>query len=276
MAIEVFSRYESKYLLDAPTYEALSGQLEKYMRPDAYSQKLGFYPISNLYFDSDDDFLIRTSLQKPRYKEKLRLRAYGVPDMDSTVYLEIKKKVRGLVSKRRCGLTLAQALDFIETGAVPETEHYRTGQVLREIEYLMRLRSLRPRVYISYSRRALIDNDPKSDLRVSFDIDLFTRRDDLKLENGPYGEGLLPEGKVLMEVKTAHALPLWLTSMLTEYRIFPASFSKYGAEHIRSVRERLEGADDGRVVRLPLAGKSGSARPAQYPAAAVSAFSRSR
>ncbi len=124
MAIEVFNRYENKYLLDDAAYRRLYAELLEYMEPDDYNKQHEFYSISNLYFDTKDDTLIRTSLAKPKYKEKLRLRAYGVPDPNAKVYLEIKKKVYGLVNKRRTSLRLQEAYEFVRTGIEPEYKDY--------------------------------------------------------------------------------------------------------------------------------------------------------
>lgn len=94
MAIEVFNRHESKFLLSKDTYEKIQDRLLDYMEPDKNNLSNGFYTISNIYLDTRDDHLIRTSLSKAKYKEKLRIRAYGVPQNDEKVYLEIKKSVR--------------------------------------------------------------------------------------------------------------------------------------------------------------------------------------
>ena len=84
----IFRRVEKKYMLTREQYEYLIKAIAPYMAPDRYGET----EIRNIYFDNDDDELIETSLLKPEYKEKLRLRSYGVPDMDSTVFFEIKKK----------------------------------------------------------------------------------------------------------------------------------------------------------------------------------------
>lgn len=105
MAIEVFNRYENKYMLSQSVFEKVQARLSEYMELDAYNKQHETYTISNLYYDTPDNYLIRTSLQKPNYKEKLRVRAYGVPDTGDKVYVEIKKKFAGLVNKRRSALS---------------------------------------------------------------------------------------------------------------------------------------------------------------------------
>ncbi|HCC35497.1 MAG TPA: molecular chaperone [Ruminococcaceae bacterium] len=230
MAIEIFNRYENKYKISEDVFFKLHDQLSDVMQTDDYNKKQFTYPICNVYYDSADSYLIRHSISKPLYKEKLRLRSYGTPGEGSTVYVEIKKKFRGLTNKRRSGLKLNEAYAFLSSGDLPIHRPYMNAQVLREIQYLLCGRELRPAVYLSYERRAFF-GDASEDLRISFDTNILSRREDLRLESGIYGENLLPGGVWLMEIKTARAIPIWLTKLLSEYRIYPQSFSKYGAEY---------------------------------------------
>lgn len=235
MAIEVFNRYENKYLLDTEAYHAIYSALLDDMEPDEYNRQHGFYSISNLYFDTKQDSLIRTSLAKPKYKEKLRLRAYGVPEQDAKVYLEIKKKVFGLVNKRRTALRLNEAYEFVRTGIEPEYKDYMNKQVLREITYFLQRYELEPKVYLAYERKALFCKKSR-DLRITFDTNMRSRRYDLKLEQGSYGEPLVAEGLWLMEVKAEKTVPLWLAKLLSEHGMYRTSFSKYGNEYKKMLK----------------------------------------
>ncbi len=230
MAIEVFNRYESKYLIDSDTYHQISNELQGYMELDDYNKSHEFYTISNIYYDTEDNTLIRRSLSKPKYKEKLRLRAYGVPEENAKVYLEIKKKFCGLVNKRRTNIKLNEAYNFISTGVKPEIKVYMNKQVINEIDYILKLYHLKPRLYLAYDRKALFSKENR-DLRITFDTNIRTRRYDLKLESGDHGDALLQDGKWLMEIKAEKSMPLWLTKMLSEHKIFRTSFSKYGSEY---------------------------------------------
>lgn len=238
MAIEVFNRYEKKYFLNHSTYLKVSEELEKHMELDPYSEVGKGYTISNIYYDTDENLLVRRSLSKPEYKEKLRLRGYGVPESDGKVYLEIKKKFRGLVNKRRTTLYLQEAYEFLETGKAPNPKDYMNVQVLREIEYFLSLYNLKPAAYVAYDRVAYFEKD-NPDLRISFDTRIRTRRYDLSLENGDYGDLLLGKNGDrelwLMEIKTSRAMPVWLTDILAEYSIFPCSFSKYGYDFKKTI-----------------------------------------
>ena len=229
MAIEVFNRYEHKYILDRERFEKVIQILDEHMEMDSHNKDHTPYTISNIYFDTPDDFLIRTSLSKPEYKEKLRLRAYGVPNTDSKVFLEIKKKFNGIVNKRRTKLKLSDAYSFLESGKTPSPKDYMNIQVLHELEYFLKIYDLSPKLYLAYDRIAYFEKDNK-DLRISFDMNIRSRRYDLALEKGDYGEKLFPNDVYIMEIKTSLAKPLWLTHILSELDIKRARVSKYGTE----------------------------------------------
>lgn len=242
MAIEVFNRHESKFLLNKDTYEKIQDRLLDYMEPDKNNLDNGFYTISNIYLDTRDDHLIRTSLSKPKYKEKLRIRAYGVPQNDEKVYLEIKKKVCGLVNKRRTTLKLDEAYDFVSTGIKPVYREYMNRQVINEIAYMLSIYDLEPKLYLAYDRKGLFARENK-DLRVTFDTNIRTRRYDLRLESGDHGEPLLTKDQWLMEIKAENSIPLWLSKLLSEYKLYKTSFSKYGLEHQKMIlkNQKLKG-----------------------------------
>lgn len=229
MAIEVFNRYEYKYKITEAELNKLLPVLEKHMLMDMRCKNHSLYTIANIYYDTYDDYLIRRSLQKPAYKEKLRLRAYGVPELDSKVFLEIKKKVKGLVNKRRTTLILDEAYGFIQNGKMPEPKEYMNTQVMHELEYFLKVHNIMPKVYIAYDRLAYFENG-NDDLRISFDTNIRTRRHDLRLEAGDHGDLLLDEDVYIMEIKTSRAMPIWLTELLTEMNMRRSSFSKYGTE----------------------------------------------
>ena len=219
MAQTVFSRYEKKYLMPEEVYLALRQRLAPYMEVDQY----GLHTICNIYYDTPEFDLIRRSIEKPVYKEKLRLRSYGIPTLDSTVYLEIKKKYNKVVNKRRVPLTLREAYDYVERGNRPAQD----SQILREIDFFLRRYPLQRGVYLAYDRIALFQRE-NPDFRVTFDHNIRSRRVEMGLEQGDAGTPLLPENYYLMESKIMGAAPLWFTRLLSELKIYPVSFSKYG------------------------------------------------
>ncbi len=230
MAIEVFSRYEKKYLIDDKTYRYIIDRISDHMVPDKYSKNGEFYNIANLYYDTPDDALIRASIEKPVYKEKLRLRSYGVPGLEDKVFLEIKKKYKGLVNKRRTKLRLHEAYALTLDGQSPEVKEYMNPQVLAEIEYFLKMYDLQPKVYLTYDRRAYFATED-SDFRVTFDTNIKSRRTDVRLEKGNHGDLLIGNDVWLMEVKSSMAVPLWFTEILSDAKVYATSFSKYGTEY---------------------------------------------
>ena len=222
----IFKRVEKKYMLTREQYEYLINAISPYMAPDQYGET----EIRNIYFDNADNELIETSLLKPTYKEQLRLRSYGVPKMDSTVFFEIKKKYRGIVYKRRISMKLKEAYAYIDGGKLPESIE---GNIPTEIDYMMNRYSLTPKAFISYKRVAwTCESDP--DLRITFDRDITSRYDDTRLESTADGHKILPKDTVLMEIKIPGAMPLWLAHILSEKNIFPHSFSKFGTAHVQN------------------------------------------
>ncbi len=224
----VFERYEKKYLLTEETYRQVAKQLRGHMQPDRY----GPSTICNVYFDTPDYRIIRRSLEKPVYKEKLRLRSYGVPQAGSCVYVELKKKYKGVVYKRRTGMTLRQAEDYLyRGGALP-----CPSQIGREIDWFLSFyRQVLPAMYLSYRRAAFCGRED-SGLRVTFDADITWRQTALFLGRGSWGNLLLPVGTRLMEIKAPSAMPVWLARVLDAARVYPVSFSKYGAAYEQAMQ----------------------------------------
>lgn len=229
MAINTFKRYELKFLLNDEQYNGILPVIHQYMNPDKYCVGGKEYGIYNIYYDTDDNYLIRTSLEKPYYKEKIRLRSYYSPAQpDDRVFLEIKKKIGGIVTKRRVSMTLAQAEDFLKYGNLPpESSKYIQNQVMAELVQFLKTYRIHPAQYISYQRSAFFGKD-NNDFRLTFDRKITARRYDLSLANESYGNQIIEEDQHLMEVKIIGSMPLWLSHSLSELGIFKTSFSKYG------------------------------------------------
>lgn len=227
----VFRRYELKYLLTEKQKEAVLEGASRYMRLDQY----GRTTIRNLYFDNDSYRLIRRSLEKPNYKEKLRIRSYQKADSDSTVFVELKKKYDGVVYKRRIAMPEVAAMNWVLGKASAPTD----TQITREIDYFMsHYGRLLPSVYLSYEREAYYHIED-SDFRVTFDDNIFSRRDRLSLRENADGLPILPEGRVLMEIKCSGAIPLWMVDILSSNRIYKTPFSKYGRAYTEYILPEL-------------------------------------
>ncbi len=224
-----FKRMEKKTTVPSSLVEELKARIAPYMEPDPYNIGGKPYMICNLYFDGPDDHVIRESVQLPKYKEKLRLRSYGVPTPDTKVFLELKKKTGGVGTKRRTKLPLRDVKTYLDTGTHPAGLSYIDEQVLREIDYYRSHETVQPRTYVSYLRCAYHGKDDPS-FRLTFDSDILTRRYDLDLELGRYGEPILTEGTTLLEVKFAGAVPLWFCRIMSEYGLSFHTFSKVGSD----------------------------------------------
>lgn len=229
MAIEVFNRTEIKYILTDEQKQKLEVLLSEYMNSDPYNKNGQTYKICNLYLDTTSDELITKSLEKPVYKEKIRLRSYGRINLEDNCFLEIKKKYKGVVNKRRTTMSLAQAYEYFEHRTTPENSKMNQ-QVFREIEYMMDFYKPVPKVFISYDRLAYFAKED-SDFRLTLDRNIQTRRTDLRLDSPVYGDQLLQEGQWLMEAKAFKAFPLWFVKFLSANKIYSSSFSKYGTEY---------------------------------------------
>ncbi len=215
--------------------EALLSIIGTYMESDAFNKNGKPYTICNLYLDTDADELIRKSLEKPAFKEKIRLRSYGKAALTDKVFLESKKKFDGIVNKRRTNFVLQDAYRYFEDGTIPESPAVKMNrQVLSEIDYIMHFYPLKPRVYISYDRWAFFEKG-NSDFRLTIDTNIQTRRTDLHLESPVYGTQLLQNGQWLMEAKAYKAFPLWFVRFLSSRNIYSTSFSKYGTEYKRFI-----------------------------------------
>lgn len=238
MAINTFARKEIKFLLDMNQYHELIETISEYMNPDKYCIGGKEYGIYNIYYDTSDDFLIRESLSKPYYKEKIRLRSYYSPaEPDAPVFLEIKKKIGGIVTKRRVSMTLAESDEYFATRHKPEIKKYITGQVFTELDAFLNHYQIVPKQYISYQREAFFGKDNK-DFRLTFDRKITERRYDLHLSNESYGNYIIGADQRLMEVKVGDSMPAWLVQKLSELGIYKTSFSKYGRAYANFVKEQ--------------------------------------
>lgn len=226
-----FQRYEKKYFLTPGQYAALRKMAQPYIREDDY----GKTAICNIYYDTDDFQLIRASIEKPVYKEKLRIRSYGVPEESGKVFIELKKKYDGIVCKRRI-LSTADRAPILLNSRVPSES---AGQIEKEIfAFLQRYRTA-PKVFIGYDRVACVGREDPS-LRITFDTRLRWRETNPDLRAGDSGAPILSEDLILMELKVPLSVPLWLCRILSGIGAVPTSFSKYGACYINHLLPRFQ------------------------------------
>lgn len=225
-----FERVEKKYLLTEDQYKAFIKGMKKHTRPDAYPK----YTICNVYYDTENYDLIRRSLEKPIYKEKLRVRSYGTPADNGKVFIEIKKKFKGIVYKRRICTSASEAVRYLRTGLIR-----LDSQIKREIDWFIKRYDLIPAAYIRYDREAYSGTED-ADLRITFDRNIRGRNWNIDLRSGQDGDLIIPEDKILLELKIPGAAPMWLAELLEACRIYPVSFSKYGTYYKQLIGEEPE------------------------------------
>ncbi len=219
----VFKRYELKYLVGEGEKSAVLAAISAHMSPDEY----GDTTVRSIYLDTESFRLARRSLERPEYKEKLRVRSYRAASCDDTVFVELKKKYRSVVYKRRVPVVCSAAARWLAGKSPPPAD----TQITREIDYFLHYYGgVFPAAFISYDRRAFVA-DGESGLRVTFDQNILARTEDIDLHSPIGGTPLLGEGLTLMECKCTGGMPLWLVEVLSENRIYKTSFSKYGAAY---------------------------------------------
>lgn len=223
---EFFRRIEKKYIITKEQYLMLKEIIENKMIEDEHGKST----ICNIYFDTGQFDLIRHSITKPVYKDKIRLRSYNIPTNNSIVYLEIKRKYKGEVSKRRSEMQLNEFYEYMKD----KNSFAKENQVRKEILYYFQFYDLKEAMFVSYYRRAYYDRNNR-DFRVTFDSNIIARNYDLKLEKGIYGDNILKNDKYIMEIKTLGAIPIWFVKILDELKICPCGFSKYGEAYTKLV-----------------------------------------
>ena len=214
----VFQRVEQKYILSKEQRDNLLEKINEYVEKDPYFES----KICNIYFDNNENDLMVNSLEKPEFKAKVRLRSYDVPNMDSQVFLEVKDKYKGVVGKRRIKLSLKEFYDYYENGLVKD------NQIMKELNYYFKMFDLKPFIFLAYDRNSYYEKGNRN-LRITLDSNLRSRYNDLRLELGDNGKKYFDEDIYVMEIKVMNAIPLWLTRILSELKIYPTSFSKVGS-----------------------------------------------
>ncbi len=220
----IFKRYELKYKLTIQQYLDLYECMREHMKLDSY----GRHKISNIYFDTDDYRIIRLSLEKPQYKEKLRLRIYGEPNDEKPAFIELKKKFKGVVYKRRISSSQKDAISYLFDGKHTN----EPSQIHKEIDYFIDSYHdlLQPKVYLSYEREAFYSEEDDN-FRMTFDFNIKMRDTEVSLFDDSHDVKVLEDDYVLLEVKTVQGLPFWLIDFFNRNEVYKTSFSKYGTAY---------------------------------------------
>ena len=225
----IFKRIEKKYKITDRQRDELLQKIQDRLMHDSHNENT----VCSLYLDTPTHLLIRNSIDAKVYKEKIRIRSYGAPEETGQVFLELKKKFKGTVYKRRICLTLKEAEEYVYKGAKPFE-----SQIMSEIDYAMKFYDYpKPAMLIAYEREAFYAKG-SPDLRLTFDSNIRYRDSNLDMKLGTAGKCILPEGMSILEIKADGAMPIWLADSLDECNILPTSFSKYAT----SYRELLSGS----------------------------------
>lgn len=214
-------RKEMKYIINKEISKNLIEEINNYVKPSDFF----FQRIHNVYYDNDYYGVISRSKNSSEFKEKLRIRTYEMPSgFVKDAYVELKKKFKGITYKRRIKLKLNIVEEMFEKNdlfpVMPD------GQIKQEVVYFQQKTKCFPKVYISYNRHAYVCSDG-SDMRITFDSDIFTREKNLSLKTNEEDILFGHEELVIMEVKVNGSMPIWFTNVLNKYSICPTSYSKY-------------------------------------------------
>ena len=231
-----FKRYEVKYILTRRQRDMLIEAMRGHMELDQF----GRHTIRNIYFDTDTFRLVRDSIEKPIYKEKLRVRSYQKAGYDSPVFVELKKKYDGVVYKRRLSLPHRAAMNALENGQPLLAD----SQIAREIEAFRTFYgpTLKPAMLLTYEREAYYPVDG-CDLRLTLDENIRWRTNDIDLGGSALGKMILPADAVLMELKSPGGYPRWIVDFLSDNKIYKTSFSKYGTAYLQMLTENTMGGE---------------------------------
>lgn len=227
VVLEIFSRREQKYLISRKQKELLVEQMAPYMRFDKFGEE-GKYTVTSLYFENPNHEIYFETKNKLPFRQKLRLRIYDDTEMDGVAFFEVKQKHNNVVNKRRTALPLWQAYRYLN-GSLDDSmleSGISNPQIMKEIDYFRKLYKLNPEMVVSYDRHAF-HCITDSDLRITFDLNLRCRNEDLQIEKGPYGRNFIDPDLVVLEVKVTHSVPLWLTRILQELECEQRSASKF-------------------------------------------------
>jgi SPX domain protein involved in polyphosphate accumulation len=226
--MDIFHRIEQKYVLNKNEYEKMIKELNKYTIHDKYYES----SICSVYFDDDNYDLIINSIDSPLYKEKVRLRSYGVIDDNGKVFLELKKKYKGVTYKKRVTMTLNEFWNYYEKSIIPKS---CDNLSMKEIDYCFNKYRLKPKMFISYDRYSYLDKE-NNNIRITFDYNIKYRDKHLNLDSNKYLEDIIEDDIYIMEIKTRDSIPIWFTKILSNLKLYPSGYSKYKEAYLRTLK----------------------------------------
>ena len=220
-------RYELKYILSPEQYSFFMNRIKDRMEIDKY----GHTTLYSLYYDTPNKLLIRSSIENPDFKEKIRVRSYGVPKKENHLFLEIKRKNNGVVYKRRISTDIKGLDQFFNE----KNNYIENDQIASELQYFKKFyKQLDPCFLIIYDRKGY--NEINGTLRITCDENLRYRTSDLDFYSTNKETPILQKGYVVLEIKIQDSMPLWLAKILSEGQIYQTSFSKVGEAYKKELQ----------------------------------------
>lgn len=240
MSIKSFRRYECKFLITKSQMDQLLEKLQDLVYKDPYCEKKSSYCIANIFYDTPNKDIIRQATSKPKFKEKFRIRCYE-EDVKKTspVFVEIKRKMNQVVTKRRIALSLEELDPFLNGQMVTNKNEYLDLQIAKELQYFIKTHDLKPSYYLRYDRIAYYLKEQPS-IRITFDFNVIVRDYFLNFTDSTSGKKLLPDDIYILEIKNNGAIPLWLCHILSEIKIYKTSFSKVGRYYQNNSKELIQ------------------------------------
>lgn len=241
--MQVFSRYECKYLVPVRQLDSIRRWLAPFIKPDkmADPDNGNAYTLASIYLDSPDLRLYRMTVDGLKNRFKLRIRSYSDAS-EAPLYFEIKRRVDQVILKSRVEVAREVWLDVLDGRVRPSS--VMEGKDLRHMESFMDLHAklhARPILHNRYVREAYQSHelDP---VRITFDTQLCyiptpdtnLRLDDPRWRPVPVNQMCeyplwrhMPEHAVIMEVKFTNAFPAWVAAMTQAFQLQKLSVPKY-------------------------------------------------
>ncbi len=254
-----FERYECKYIIPAALRQPIKDHIACYTRPDRYTERNpdGGYLITSLYLDTPYLSFHLAKSRKDLNRFKLRIRIYD-DQLDGPVFFEIKRKIKGIINKRRVMIRHRDWAAHMHGGDAlrQDATTARDANAIEEFLSLMDRWQAFPAVLVKYSREAY-QGEIDDYSRVTFDSRLLCRRaSDFRFAGGTVGWSAIDDptaverlySGVVLELKFANRAPLWMVDLVQRFGLQLRGFSKYSTS-VEQTLGTYRGITDIRVAR---------------------------
>lgn len=221
------SRYECKYLVPTALLPALREFFSTFLELDGHARRApqGAYTITSLYLDSPRLVLYRDTLDGAKNRFKLRLRTYADGPGDD-VFCEVKKRMDGVIYKRRARVARERAQAFL-AGDAFAIERASPSRDAAEFGMLARRIVAGPTLRVRYRREAF-ESTGADPVRVTFDTELAYALSPSGELSGSVGDWLsTPLTDPILEIKFTNTYPAWLSELARRFDLRRRSIAKY-------------------------------------------------